>query len=243
MLTKSEKKFRSNSCDWEIWDNIVNKNEYNLPENLFNCVIVDIGAHIGSFSYACLKRGAKFVYAYEAHPENAEIAHKNLSTFKNKIEINNLAVWRSDIKVDFLNHTGFPVDESNNLINTGGGNVWSNIENIKIPTISLREVIDKILLRYDKIDIVKLDCEGSEFVILLTTDLKNIDKIIGEFHEFKNDHDHFRLPDNIKLKDYDEFTIDTLITYLQLNNFYVNYDRSKNKNCKKIGKFFASYNI
>ena len=60
----------------EIFKLVVDENEYNLPPR-FNPddIVIDIGAHIGGFSYASLSAVQK-VYAFEAHPENHAIASK-----------------------------------------------------------------------------------------------------------------------------------------------------------------------
>ena len=50
-----------------------------------------------------------------------------------------------------------------------------------VPTVTLEDIFDKFKL--DRIDILKLDCEGSEFSILgSTTSLDRIGVIIGEYH-------------------------------------------------------------
>jgi hypothetical protein len=44
--------------------------------------------------------------------------------------------------------------------------------------------LDEILAKFERIKLLKLDCEGSEFPILLTSRLlARVEKIIGEYHE------------------------------------------------------------
>jgi hypothetical protein len=44
--------------------------------------------------------------------------------------------------------------------------------------------LDEILAKFERIKLLKLDCEGSEFPILLTSRLLGkVEKIIGEYHE------------------------------------------------------------
>lgn len=64
--------------DWDIWQNVYNQNEYDLPESLNGLAIVDIGGHIGSFAKLCLDRGAAHVLSIEPSRGNAEIYRKNM---------------------------------------------------------------------------------------------------------------------------------------------------------------------
>ena len=80
--------FRPNTLDSYIFYKIVHQNEYQLIDNLENYLIVDIGAHIGSFAIAVSKRKAKYIYAYEAHPDNYKIALKINGSFDVKIDDN-----------------------------------------------------------------------------------------------------------------------------------------------------------
>ena len=46
-------KFREGSWDENIFKSIVWFNEYKIPENLKEFLVVDIGGHIGSFTWLC----------------------------------------------------------------------------------------------------------------------------------------------------------------------------------------------
>src|SRR5687768_16400036 len=89
--------FRPGTCDWNVYYNIVERNEYELPETFSpGDVILDIGAHIGSFSLACLRRGQVRVAAYEAVWENYSLAQAHLVQFADRVSLTHAAVWRSD---------------------------------------------------------------------------------------------------------------------------------------------------
>lgn len=214
--------FRPNTWDKDIFNCINIHNEYSLPEKFnINDVVIDIGAHIGSFSYACLTRGAGKIYAYEAFSENYDLAMKNLSQFGDKAIVSNNAVWRSDMGPQELTFT-----KSFEEWNTGGGNVWTGAGEIKIQTISL----DTILYTIDNpIRMLKLDCEGSEFPILLTggRHLHKVNTIVGEFHEFGGEYDQNIIPDHMKVSGYNKFTIGELESFLTSHGFKVSYKRSK----------------
>lgn len=227
--------FRPNTHDKTIFD-IVNKyNEYRLPSRFDSSdVIIDIGAHIGSFSYACLTRGVGKVHAYEAFVENAELASKNLKQFGKSAVVNQCAVWRSDRKGETLFFT-----ESTDTQNTGGGNVWANKKGIAVPSVTLDEIISQI---GKSITLLKLDCEGSEFPILFTSKrLNKVNAICGEYHEFGGEYDKNQIPEQMKINGFERYTIVELTKFLEDQGFEVWNTRSTLPDgtpCN-LGLFFA----
>lgn len=175
-------KFRPKTTDIDIFKNVVDKNEYRLPDTLdSNDIIIDIGAHIGCFTYACLKRGTKRIYSYETSKDNYDIAKYNFEneTRSGIVKLYNLAVWRSDIYQDKLYYL-----EHYNSTNTGGGSVTCDaLKGVQINAIQFDKIIDDITNSINRIKLVKLDCESSEFPILFTSKkLSLIDYICGEYH-------------------------------------------------------------
>lgn len=176
---------RPETYDARIFEDVAVNNEYNLPERFNNTdTIIDIGAHIGSFSYAALMRGAGKVYSYEAHPVNYGITVQNLAKFGNRAVCSNLAVWRSDepertLYNDVLNGPYQP--------NTGGISVLWNNEGVPIGTVSLDELLLAASHGLEKsVRLLKLDCEGSEYPILFTAKyLYVVQEICGEYHEIE----------------------------------------------------------
>lgn len=178
---------RPNTDDRRIFQDVVDHEEYPLPPK-FNKddVLIDIGAHIGSFSYAALQRGAGKVYAYEAHPVNHAITRKNLEQFGERAECRNLAVWRSDIPSVTLFNDRLD-DESD--ANTGGHAVVYNIEGVPIQTVGLDDILDEATNGFTrKIRMLKIDCEGAEYPILFSSKFLNtIEEICGEYHEIPSE--------------------------------------------------------
>lgn len=201
---------RRYSHDRNIFNCVFEHNEYHLPEIIDpSFVIVDIGAHIGSFSFACLTRGANNVYSYEAHPENYEIAKMNVKQFEGRCTINNAAVWRSD-EDNTSDLMLFNEDLQNREDkNTGGISVIYTTSGIPVKAISLDDIISIATQEgKDKIDLLKIDCEGSEFPILLTS--KHLDKvhaICGEYHELRSNVPEKAFVDGYDLP-YDKHTIE-----------------------------------
>ena len=118
------------------------------------------------------------MFAFEISSENAEMYRHNMSGFDNDSwELFNRPVGGNHPVLIAAPDGAFPAMPSGE-INTGGGNIFSSGG---IQTVSLEEVFQVIIGR--KPDFIKLDCEGSEFPILMTcNDLGGIGRIVGEFH-------------------------------------------------------------
>ncbi len=172
---------RTGTSDAAIFKLVVDENEYNLPPRFQpDDIVIDIGAHIGGFSYASLARGAGKVYAFEAHPENHAIASKNVERFGGRVSCRQRAVWRSDQPSQFL----YNEDLSGNS-NPGGISLLWNDEGEAVETISLDQILSEASEGFQKtIRLLKIDCEGSEYPILFTsTQLQIVEEICGEYHE------------------------------------------------------------
>jgi FkbM family methyltransferase len=167
--------FRPNTWDENIWNDIVNKNEYGVhdqwPHNL-----IDIGGHIGSFSYKMLsKHNTKKVVIVEPNTENYNLLKINLAEFirENKVITLNRGIGRPETKLDMSDET---------LGTNTGGCPYFESKSGRIDSISLDSIIDMI----DDGDsiLLKIDCEGCEYEALSScTKLSKINCIVGEFHD------------------------------------------------------------
>lgn len=199
---------RPHTEDSNVFQSVVTHNEYNLPYKFSgDDVIIDLGAHIGSFSYAVLKRGAGRVYAYEAHPINCAIARKNLSRFGDRVVCHNLAVWRSDEPTRTLYN-----DVITDYKHTGGISVLWNETGVPVGTRSLDEILLEASDGLKKsIRLLKVDCEGSEYPILFTSEhLDIVEEICGEYHDIEVE----RIPERAKVKGKCEYFNSTILKSL-----------------------------
>jgi len=199
-----------NSWDSQLFNEVYNQNEYNIVDLNESDVILDIGSHIGSFTKLCFDKGSKNVISFEANYDNFNLSESNLKDYPTNI--NNLAVWRSDSDEK---QVSFYLDSYES--NTGVGTVMTEYGN-KVDTISL----DTILSNYESVRLLKIDVEGSEFPILLTSKLLNkVNEIIGEFHEYESLDE---LPENCKIDGYSKYTRLDIINYLTQQGFFVEVD-------------------
>ena len=127
---------RSSDQDVHIIHEVAIHNEYRLPDAFGrDDVVVDIGAHIGSFSYAALRRGCRHLHAFEADRGNCACAVRNLRAFGPRVRVHHKAVWRSDRRGDVLYSSGYYRG------NSGGVNVVLTTAGEKVEAIALDDVL------------------------------------------------------------------------------------------------------
>ena len=139
-------------------------------------IVIDVGAQIGVFSILAAKSFEAKVFSFEPLKENYDILLKN-------IKINHLKNI-TPVKKAICRKNGTAklyIDEEN----TGGHSIFfkKNKHEI-IECITLKDVFNNFKIK--KCDFLKLDCEGCEYDVIITTPyeiLKKIDKISMEFHE------------------------------------------------------------
>lgn len=192
---------RPYNLDKQIIESVI-KNEYciNLTEIAkLNGPVMDVGAHVGSFTKFLQNNGySGQIYAYEAHPQNYKLLEKNkYSFFGDKVIIKAGAVWHNDIdNIYITGDVGY---------NSGGPSVMINQDDvIKTNAVDFDNEIEKILNETSSnfIDLLKIDCDGAEFPILLNSKRLNlINNIIGEYHNWETEgwkNDFGKLEEHLK---------------------------------------------
>ena len=134
------------------------------------------------------------------------------------------------------------------IVNTGGGSVvWGVGE--PVAKVAFDDVVDLVTNRGEhRVRLVKLDCEGAEWPILLTSRrLHLIDEIVGEFHEFGGPYLEIseNRPSEAHVFHSDrvgELTIEELARFLRDAGFRVTYDRHVRPGgaLEGLGFFFAT---
>jgi len=191
---------RPGTTDAQIIDHVYTRNCYGLPDDMRDYVVIDVGAHVGAFTIACLDRGAR-VLAFEPDLGNYRLLLEAVCKHEHGIENSALflqavigslssGVWMTD---------SYPV--MSGLANTGGKNIFNREalpeDVISTPFMSVRVLFAETLnLQLDRWGytsnnyklLLKLDCEGSEHQIIEALARENIrpDHIIGEAHDATN---------------------------------------------------------
>jgi len=180
-FTEDGKKIKCLIPDDQLWiavKDVLLLEEYEMFDNFKinnfnNKVVVDAGAHAGLFS---LKASvyAKKVVSLEPLPLLYKLLETNIirNNVRN-IHPLNLALWKEKGVVSFVEgeHSA-----ANRVVE-----VEDTKSTIKVQTIALSDLVES----HGKIDLLKIDIEGSEFDVLLNASedaLDNIDKIVGEIH-------------------------------------------------------------
>jgi FkbM family methyltransferase len=249
-------RFRNGTLDQTIFNIVVLFNEYQLPDRFAaDDIVIDVGTHIGSFAHAVLSRGCENVTCIEADLANFEIAADNLrSSIENgHVQLVRGAAWRSDRNTDALYFDGYhPFTDSypglEGIVNTGNGSViWRSGEPVvKIP---FDEIVDRATNHGEhRVRLLKLDCEGAEWPILLTSQrLGLIDEIRGEFHEIGGQfleigEDRAGQQPVFSFANVEKFTIDVLVDFLRDAGFAVTWHRERRPTGSLEGRglFFAA---
>ena len=162
------------------YQEIFTDNAYRLTEDeIRGKVVVDVGANLGFFTLFCLELGARKVIAVEAVPI---ICSQGLSPNT------------QDFPVKVINAAVLDVDDK--IINILNEHVASRIrsgtDGDAVKTITLKTLIKDLT---DSDMVLKLDCEGSEFEILLNGErdvIRRFEYINMELHNNTNENPAFQ---------------------------------------------------
>jgi FkbM family methyltransferase len=249
-------RFRNGTLDQAIFNGVVVFNEYRLPDRFaLGDIVIDVGAHIGSFAEAVLSRGCEKVYCIEADGANFEIAAENLRPHieNGHVQLVRGAAWRSDRNTDELYFDGYhPFPKSftgmEGILNTGNGSVvWGSGE--PVARIAFDDIVDRVTNHGEhRVRLLKLDCEGAEWPILLTSQrLGLISEICGEFHEIGGQfleisEGRSEQQPIFAFANHEKFTIDVMVDHLADAGFTVTWRRHKRPNgaIEGLGLFFAT---
>lgn len=251
--------FRPGTLDRMIFNGVVGRNEYRLPDHFTpSDVVIDVGAHIGSFAYAVVQRGCRLVCCFEPDRDNCRSAatHLRADIDAGRVRLSEQAVWRSDANDDQLRFDGyqpFPASFAGmeGILNTGNGSVlWGTGD--EVAKVGLDEVIDEVTEGGTRrVRLLKLDCEGAEWPILLTSRrLHLIDEIVGEFHELGGpflEIGEERPPTPLVFHSdrVARFTVDELARCLTEAGFHVTHRRHQRPDgaLEGLGLFFAGRSL
>lgn len=178
-----------NITNWTNWKHfLLEETEYNIHPNCSRGICVDAGCNIGDFEIIHQNRFDKYV-CFDVYEENIKQCIKNLSNSRIDIDLYKLAVW--DVDDEIIDVMAYKRLDTNNLDHFGNsGSIgcieygddnhgWFKNNAIdKVKTISIESIIKK----YGRINLLKIDVEGSEYKFLLNKDLSQINYIVGEFH-------------------------------------------------------------
>lgn len=211
-------KIRVNSTDLMQLTTIWVVREYDLPgfDIKNDDTIIDIGGHIGLFTLFCKQfSNAGKIFCYEPFIDNYKIFLDNVRMNNlNNVISSNMAVSKIDGNVPIY----LSDDES------GHSMLEKNSNSIQVESISLKKIFD--MNEIQRCNLLKLDCEGSEYEIIESLPenyFEKIDKLIIEYHFAKKYPELFT----------------KLVEKLELVSFSVNIKKTD----ENMGMIFALKNI
>jgi len=137
--------------------------------------VLDIGAFVGDSPIYFILKGAKKVYAIEPHPDAYNEMLEN-------IKLNNMEDKTIPISMG-INYGSNYISIPTTVVNTQSTLLKSEGNDIKVPAGKLSDIIDKYNI---DAQILKMDCEGCEYDIILKDydTIKEFDEIEFEYHAY-----------------------------------------------------------
>jgi len=170
-----------------IWEHKTYTSKYEITQG---GIVIDIGANIGLFSVLAAKH-AKEVYSYEPFPESFSYLQRNVrENALNNVKCFQYAVAAQSGEVRLNLGT---VATANSIYDLG---MSKSNNSIRVRCTTLPDIFEENQIQF--CDFLKLDCEGSEFEILLSTPPKYLSRILTislEFHDHLTGHTHLELLD------------------------------------------------
>lgn len=135
--------------------------------------VIDIGANIGDTAIYFALKGAKHVYAFEPYPYSYNLARENvaLNGLNDKITLVNEGCGKEGV-----------VKVSNKFKNSAASDLKTFTKGEWIRIVSLETILKRFKIRNT---VLKIDCEGCEYSIILGASnetLKKIGQIMIEYH-------------------------------------------------------------
>lgn len=142
--------------------------------------VIDIGANIGVFStYAATRAPGVQVYSYEPFPENVKFLRQNVTASG----LTNVRIHQQAVSAETgVRH--LQVDSNDWIMHSLFGEPNEAEPGLTVDCISFDEVLNSNGIEY--CDLLKVDCEGSEYEILqrcAPETLRRVRRIVGEYHE------------------------------------------------------------
>lgn len=147
--------------------------------------VIDIGGYIGETALFFAQRGARRVFCVEPAPDNFRLLEQNISqsSFKDKIVRIQAAILDREGSIGFyIDNQNFPSYHVASYHNFMKGYL-DNAIIYDTKAISFQRLLE--YTQIEEVDVVKLDCEGSEYDILLGTPdsvLRRVKQYIVEYH-------------------------------------------------------------
>lgn len=169
-------------------------------------IAVDIGAHIGAFAVLAATKGA-VVYAFEPEDNNFSLLmeQKMLNPDLSKWIIAEKLAVTGDGRAVKLIMCSDPANTGGNWTERQEGNPEGAQSVVEVPSTTLSKIVEGL----ERVDFLKMDCEGAEYEILMQAGqetLGKVAKIAMEWHGGREQFDGLR--DFLKLAGFENEAFD-----------------------------------
>jgi FkbM family methyltransferase len=171
--------YRVATADWQVLHEVVDRDDYDITQKTIGSTsnVIDIGAHLGSFAILAATNASEgIVLSYEPDPDNFRLLTRNVA--RNKLT--NVKTFKCAVA-----GTSGPKTLFRSISNWG--------HSLTDRGYSRRHVVDGVtlpqILEQNDVQtchVLKIDCEGSEYEILMGLSpqiLDRIECIVGEWHQ------------------------------------------------------------
>lgn len=155
-------------------------------------IVIDIGAAIGDYSiHTAFGRPRTVIYAFEPYPESYQLLLKNLTlnAIDNVFAFQE-AVWSQSGRLAL----NLIEEEPLKIASQSPSEMAETNDVMMVEAVTLEQVLERQALV--KVDLLKLDCEGAEYEILMKAPAKTlakIQRIVMEYHDVNEAHEHRHL--------------------------------------------------
>jgi FkbM family methyltransferase len=149
--------------------------------------VLDIGANYGFFSLYAAEKGASRVISLEPFESTYKCLKKNTESFGQIITVN-AAISSEEGEAKFVSNSDYSganyllsnvsISDDNIFIKPDDSNTFS------VKTTTINKIIDQY--KIDKIDFLKVDCEGGELDLFKTITDENLSKVKKAVIEYHN---------------------------------------------------------
>lgn len=154
--------------------------------------VLDIGAHIGSWSvwFKHLFSNPIEIAAVELEADNYAVLAQNVAKLDGVSAYHARLGYDKDAQFAQHDDTGTHHVISPSVVSRGVDPLHFKVRPLTVRTLSIQNLLD--FHEWKSVDVMKLDCEGSEIDILLNAtddELRCVKRIVGERHQTRDEFD------------------------------------------------------
>ena len=139
-----------------------------------------MGAHVGAFSFAALRRGAGHVFAVEPLGVNAQLLQANLADWADKVTIVEVAAWSHETELVLGEDSCHVPGNTSTCTAFRGTDAGRAIQAVPLDRLIVQAAQASST---QTVKLFKIDADGAEYPALLnSTKLNHVEVIVGEIH-------------------------------------------------------------